>query len=86
MNILDHIDPQALIILVVMIIGALRWFMENIRKKKGDPDEEGQAGFQDLYEEARRKILDSQQQVYPEEDELGGRLEQYTQPQPVVTE
>lgn len=58
-----EIDPNALIILVIMIIGGLKWLVERLRGPQlGDDDEEWQqpTAFEDLYEEARREILERQ--------------------------
>lgn len=57
---MPDIDPNALIILVIMIIGGLKWFLENLksRKEEDDLESDSEAGntFADLYEEARRQI------------------------------
>jgi hypothetical protein len=55
---LFDIDPNALIILVIMIIGALKWAMERLKgaPPAGEGDDDEPATFEDLYEEARREI------------------------------
>ncbi len=65
MDVFDFIDPQALLILVIMVIGALRWIMENMKKNRAaeqDEDEDGMT-FEDLYEEARREIAERQRSL-----------------------
>ena len=51
-------NTEALILLVVMIIGGLKWVIEQAKGVQGqDEDDET---FEDLYEEARREILERQ--------------------------
>lgn len=55
---MPDLDPNALIILVIMIVGGLKWLIETIktvrRPEEDEPDSEGP--FVDLYEETRREI------------------------------
>jgi len=76
-DILD-IDPQALIILVIMIIGGLKWAMERMKGAREDEEGETPTTFEDLYEEARRKIHERQNREYPPAGEVHEEYEQPT--------
>jgi hypothetical protein len=58
---LNEIPGQAIIVLVAMVIGAVKWFLEQVRGP-GDADAADRASedFEDLYEEARREIQERQ--------------------------
>ena len=61
---LNDIPAQAIIVLVAMIIGAIKWFLEQVAGNKAGQDAVDQAedDFEDLYEEARREIQERQTQ------------------------
>lgn len=82
--VIAEIEPQAIIILVVMIIGAIRWFLENVRKKS-EPEEDETSPFEDLYEEARREIQQRQAREYPTEEEMERTLYEGSREAQVVT-
>jgi hypothetical protein len=62
---LNDLDSRVVFALVIMVIGAIRWFLEQVREKKGGQDATEQASedFEDLYEEARREIQTRQAQA-----------------------
>lgn len=64
-------DPlQIIIVVIIMVVGAIRWFIENVVQKGKQPEDEADGGtLEDLYEEARREILDRQARMYPENEE-----------------
>ena len=67
---MPDIDPNALIILVIMIIGGLKGMIERIKGPQENQFEEYEdqgTPFQDLYEEARREI--QQRQGYEEHEQ-----------------
>ena len=59
---LDRLDPQVIIILVIMVVGGIRWFLEQVKGSQEGPsaDERADDELEDLYEEARREILSRQ--------------------------
>lgn len=87
---MPDIDPQAIIILVVMIIGGLRWLFEQMKKtqEQGDEDDAGPfVELEEMYEEARREIQERQGRMLPDEEEVAERLEEYQPgPPPLVVE
>ena len=48
-------DPNAIIVLVIMVIGGLKWFFDSFKSSKGDPDEPSEDPYVDLYEETRQQ-------------------------------
>lgn len=93
---MDDIPFQAIIIIVFLIVGAIRWVLENILGKKNQPtqehweeyDYEERADYaqpktnslEDLYEEARREILDRQNRKAPEPEVVREKLNEYQEP------
>jgi hypothetical protein len=61
-------DPiQIAIVVVIMVVGAVRWVIENVvNKGKSNPDQSAGDTLEDLYEEARREIHDRQARRSPE--------------------
>ena len=55
-------NPQAIILLVFMVIAALKFIGENLKGKKQGDDEQPLA---DLYEDSREEILDRQRSASP---------------------
>ncbi|MFP6866637.1 MAG: hypothetical protein VCA35_11890, partial [Roseibacillus sp.] len=78
-------DPNAVIVLVIMVIGGLKWFFDNFKSSKGDPDEPSEDSYLDLYEETRQQIQERQNRQYPSEQEAQQRLEEYA-PEPSIFE
>ena len=92
----EEIPSQAILIIVFLIIGAIRWVIENVLGKKKQPPQEHweEYGYEeradyaepqthsleDLYEEARREILDRQNQRTPEPEVVQEKLSEYQQP------
>ena len=56
-------QPQAIILLVFMVIAALKYVLENVKGKNGD--EEQQQSFTELYEETRQQIIERQRGETP---------------------
>ena len=78
-------DPNAVIVLVIMVIGGLKWLLDNFKSSKGDPDEPSEDSYLDLYEETRQQIQERQNRQYPSEQEAPQRLEEYA-PDPGIFE
>ena len=57
------LDPQAIILLVFMVIAALKFIGENLKNK--NQKEEDSTSFEELYESTREEILDRQQGEAP---------------------
>jgi hypothetical protein len=74
----DDLSPNVIIILVVMVIGGLRWVIEQIKGKNRDQEESPTSEFEDLYEEARLEILERQGQINPDPEEVSRQLETTT--------
>ncbi len=94
---MDDLPLQPIVIIVFLIIGAIRWFIENAIKGKKQPpppehweeyDNEERAdtinprhgSLEDLYEEARREILDRQNRNTPEPATVQEQLQDYHTP------
>ncbi len=58
----DDINPNVIIVLVVMVIGGLRWVIEQARGGK-EEEPPPTSEFEDLYEEARLEILERQAKI-----------------------
>ena len=80
----DDLSPNVIIILVVMVIGGVRWVIEQIKNKNRDPEDERTSEFEDLYEEARIEILDRQARIQPDPNEVARQLETATVFQPAA--
>ena len=62
---MDGISIEVIFVLIVMIVSAIKWFVENIASKNQPPFDEDKPGgtistLEDLYEEARREIQERQ--------------------------
>ncbi len=79
MDIFD-IDPNALIILVIMVIGGLRWALARMKNRREGDEGQSQTPFQDLYEEARHEIQQRQNRHYPSQDEAREKLGEFGRP------
>lgn len=78
-------DPNAIIVLVIMVIGGLKWFFDSFKSSKRDPDEPSEDSYVDLYEETRQQIQERQARQYPSRQEAQQRLEEYA-PEPSIFE
>lgn len=83
------------IIIVFLVIGAIRWVIENISGKKQPPTQEHWEEYdyeerdyhrpqpdslEDLYEEARREILDRQNRNDPQPEVVEEKLREHSMP------
>ncbi|MEM9081830.1 MAG: hypothetical protein AAGC74_14195 [Verrucomicrobiota bacterium] len=84
MDFIEGLDERIIFGIVFLVIGALRWFMENASKGRRleEEDQEPSSSLEDLYEEARREILERQNRNAPDPEIVGERLEDYRQPTP----
>lgn len=86
---MDNLPENAIFIIVFLAIGAVRWFLETLGKKKQPPvhehweeddydDQADQAtprsSLEELYDEARKEILDRQNRQIPEPEVLRRQL------------
>ena len=63
------IDPQAIILLVFMVIAFLKFVGDNLKGKNQQEEEPG--GIEELYESNREEILGRQRSTSPTSDESG---------------
>ena len=61
------IDPQAIILLVFMVIAFLKFVGENLKAKNQQEEEPGD--IEELYERTREEVLDRQRSVSPSSGE-----------------
>lgn len=86
---MDNLPENAIFIIVFLAIGAVRWFLEAAGKKKQPPAQEPweeydyqehadraspRSSLEELYDEARREILDRQNRQIPEPEVLRRQL------------
>lgn len=92
---MDDLNLNLVIIIVFLVIGAIRWVIENILGKKKPPQSESWEEYdyeerdydkpqtnsiEDLYEEARREILDRQNRNVPQPEVIEQKLSEYRSP------
>lgn len=70
----DDLNPNVIIVLVVMVVGAVRWVIEQLKGTNQNKDEGPTSEFEDLYEEARLEILDRQARISPDSEEVSRHL------------
>jgi hypothetical protein len=80
----EDLNPNVIIILVVMVIGGIRWFIEQLKGTNRNEDDAPTSEFEDLYEEARIQILERQAQMDADPEEVARQLGTGSMLQPVV--
>ncbi|WP_411845404.1 hypothetical protein AAFN60_16935 [Roseibacillus persicicus] len=98
---MDDFPFQLVVVIVFIVIGVIRWFLENVLGRKPgqqqpehweeyDYDERADTvqprsnSLEDLYEEARREILDRQNRNNPEPEVVQEKLNRTPPPLPPV--
>jgi hypothetical protein len=62
-------EPFAVVfVIVMMVIGGIKWLLENLSGNQKRGQDQGDASFADLYEDARQQILERQARQHAQQD------------------